>query len=219
MWKTSSGDRTLVGAEAMMIRDLVWHVRDMIVVAIDIDEPFVSDVYLFNSLQPTQQMAMLHEVCTALLLDEVPPPELTAIREATVHVLFRELLGLIEIELDMERLEQKRDVSVRRRVLAVDQERRIRQQEWGGEIGPVASVDCRDVDQWESLVESLADEILWDRDFELEAILADQDPRKAQLMKQVLGIEHDYFSDVAPDTNSRQEFEKIDKELLGLLEF
>ena len=219
MWNTSSGDRTLVGAEAMMIRDLAWHLRDMIVVAIDIDEPIVSDVYLFNCLQPTQQLTMLHEVCAALLLENVPPPKLTAIREATVHVLFRELLGLIEVELDMERLEGERDVSMRSRVLAVDQERRERNFDWADEDGYIDSPDCQDVDQWEMLVESLADEILWDRDFELEAILADQDPAKSQMMKQVLGIQNNYFSDIAPDTHSREAFQKIDQQLLELLAF
>ena len=217
MWKTSSGDRTLVGAEAKLVRDLAWQVRDMIFVAIDIDEPFVSDVDLFNSLQPTQQMTMLHEVCVALLLENVPPPELTAIREATVHVLFRELLALIEIELDMERLESIRDISVRSRVLLVDQERRQRNFEWADENSYIESADCRDRQQWSLLIESLADEILWDRDFELEGILADQDPGKSLLMKQALGIQHDYFSDIAADVSSREEFERIDRELLELL--
>ena len=60
-------------------------------------------------------------------------------------------------------------------------------EDWEEDWLPAA--DSTDLDLWEQIVESLADNILWDRDFELEAILIDQSPDRSALMKQYLGID------------------------------
>jgi len=61
----------------------------------------------------------------------------------------------------------------------------------------------------------LADQILWDRDFELESLIADQDPLKVADIKEYLGIGKDYFSTAAPDANSK-EYRRLDRELVEL---
>lgn len=101
MWATSTGDRTLVGPEARLVKAVVGYLRDMITVGVEIDEAYQADVELFNELQPTQQLAALHEVAFALLDPSTPILELTAIRESTVYLIFRELRTLIEIEIEM----------------------------------------------------------------------------------------------------------------------
>lgn len=215
MWQTSLGDRTLAGAEAELIRDMVGYVHDMVTVGIEIDEPAVTDVPLFNALQPSQQMAVLYEVSRALLLDNEPIPELTAIREATVYVLYREILGLIEIEQDMSHLDDDVDIHLRSEVLAAIAQFQRNMPRYGEEPiedDEIPDVESTDMEAWERMVESLADRVLWDRDFELEWILADQEPKKANLMKQYLGINDEYFQSIAPDPDS-EEFQRMHRAL------
>ena len=61
------------------------------------------------------------------------------------------------------------------------------------------SETSQNLPQWESVVESLADRILWDRDFEMAGSFLDTEPAKASVLKEIMGIETDYYSSVAPD--------------------
>ncbi len=218
MWQTVVGDRTLIGAEANLARALIGCVQDMIVAGIDVGQQHLTEVSLFNTLQPTQQLTVLHEVAKGLLIEEEPAPELTSIREATVYVLYRELVGLIECEIDMSRLEGKPDCDLRSLVINVFQEIRYSDnfeisQEYSEEfVAGLPPVDCPAIAEWNDLAEELADLILWDRDFEMEAILVDLSPDKAEMMKDYLGINQDYFSEAAADANS-DEIRRIHKQI------
>ena len=64
------------------------------------------------------------------------------------------------------------------------------------EIDPDSEDDLR---HWQSLLESLADHILDDRDFEMESTLMDADPAIASLIKKELGIKPDYFVETAEE--------------------
>ena len=66
------------------------------------------------------------------------------------------------------------------------------------------SAYSQDIDQWGELIESLADQILCDRDFEMADDFLDLDPPLANAMKQSLGIRADYYSDVAADVRAEQ---------------
>ena len=55
------------------------------------------------------------------------------------------------------------------------------------------------MEQWADFVESIADHILWDRDFEFEKLVGDASPDQAELIKQQMGINSDYYSTVASD--------------------
>jgi hypothetical protein len=228
MWATSQGDRTLTGQEASLVLGAVGYLRDMITVGVEIDEPHQTDVAIFNALQPTQQLAVLHDVAFALLDEQTPMPELNATREATVYVLFRELLSLVEIEIDMSRLENVPHRDVRSAILAAYEDVSWNTSEWDEcseflneivdnetTVEHPFSADNVEIDRWFYLLESLADQILWDRDFELEAIFADRDPERVEMVKQVMGIGNDYFSVPAPDAFS-DEYEKLDRDLIAL---
>jgi hypothetical protein len=72
------------------------------------------------------------------------------------------------------------------------------------------------VDDWCWFVEMIADQILWDRDFNLDGLVADIQPEKADQLKAYLGIEPDYYSTVAPDTEDF-DIEKISNQIRALV--
>ena len=205
MWETSQGIRTLGGAEAYLIRELVHYLHDQILVGIEIGEPHFSEVSVFDSLQPTQQLAMLHTVAEGLLDSAAPPPKLTAICEGTIYAIFRELETLIEAEVSFEQHHTR--PNHRLRALARDawisgcqqssEDAVLGNAELTGQAIP--ELDCTDMDQWADFVELIADHILWDRDFEFEKLVCDASPDQAELIKQQLGINDDYYSTVASD--------------------
>ena len=197
MWETSQGVRTLEGTEAFLVRELVCYLLDQILVGIDIDEPHRTDVPVFDSLQPTQQLVMLHEIATGLLDPHSSPVSLSAINEGTIYAVFCELRSLIEVEIDIERLDGTEDRTLRTAAIeAWLQNHRWESDEADDEI---PKPDSTDMDHWAWFVELIADEILWDRDFDMDGILGDIPPEKADLLKAHLGIQRNYYAMVAPD--------------------
>lgn len=205
VWETSQGIRTLHGAEAYLVRELVHYLHDQILVGIEIDEPHFTNVSVFDSLQPTQQLAMLHTVAEGLLNSNTAPPKLTATCEGTIYAIFRELETLIEAEVDFEQ----------QLTLSDHRLRALARNAWIGGCEPssednvlgnaeltghaIPDLDCTDMELWADFVESIADHILWDRDFEFEKLVGDASPDQAELLKRQLGINDDYFSTVASD--------------------
>ena len=218
MWNTSYGDRVLAPAEAALFVEAVAYMRDMISVAIELDESHYVGVAAFDRLQPTQQLTALHLVSMALLKPEIDPPPLSATLEGTVYGVFKDLLSIIEVEIDACRDD---DISyeLRNAILAARKAGVVSETDWHQpsekEIANLPDCSCTDIDRWKEEIEVLADQILWDRDFELEALIADQDPSKVADIKEYLGIGRDYFSTAAPDANS-QEYLRLDKELVEL---
>ncbi|MFT5299776.1 MAG: hypothetical protein ACI87E_003293 [Mariniblastus sp.] len=240
MWGTSQGDRTLEWHEAALVRKSVGYLRDMITASVDLEEPYLTEVNVFNQLQPTQQLAVLHEVAFALLDKEVAIPELTAVREATVYAIFLELNSLVELEIELAQASLGKtaghrgaaamqhvspeslasDFQTREMVAAACHQINSRSSTWGREEFSTAEhaapdVDSEDLSNWASAIEFMANQILWDRDFELESMFADHDPGKVADIKAYLGINHDYFSTPAPDACS-SEFQRLDRELVAL---
>ncbi|GAA5507530.1 hypothetical protein [Novipirellula caenicola] len=80
---------------------------------------------------------------------------------------------------------------------------------WGFDSDDMPAADSEDMTQWCELIESLADQILSDRDFEMADEMLDLDPALANAMKQSLGIRADYYSDVAADVRAEQIEETI----------
>lgn len=215
MWRTSTGDRILLGDEARIFLDAVRSLRDMITSGVDFGESYQTGVTLFDSLQPTQQMMALHAVATSLLKQEVPMPELSATLEATVYAIYREIGSLIEMEISFS--DDYVSHSIRSGVIAACRWRVEVEGNWADleEDNDLPACECNDIEQWKPVIESLADRVLWDRDFELESLLADKDPAQTSAIKTYLGIADDYFAIAAPDAQS-EEFRRIDHELVSL---
>ena len=198
MWQTSQGVRSLEGAEGHLVREVIHYLLDQILVGIEINEPHLTDVPIFDALQPTQQLVMLSQVAQGLLNCHVDPVPLTAINEGTIYALFSELRALIEVEIDFERRGASRDNTIR--TAAVDVW--IQHNQWdiaAGDKDNTPAPNSLDVDHWAWFVEMIADQILWDRDFDLDGLVADIQPEKADQLKAYLGIEQNYYSTVAPD--------------------
>lgn len=153
-------------------------------------------VTLFDEHSVYQRIAMLNEVCRALLVPSLDMPELTAELEATVMAIFSNIKTLVEIEIDCAHCFDEPSCDDRLRVLSV---MRDVYEEGGEDWDDFPDPWCDDLERWELEIESLADRILWDRDFEMAGMIVDEDPETAESYKQVLGIENDYFSMAPPD--------------------
>jgi hypothetical protein len=179
-------------------------------------------------------MAALHTVATALLKPEVEAPTLSATLEGTIYAVYRELVALVEIEIDHCRLsrmdaEQISGEDPMSECFQFSNE--IRQAVLTARLAEASSSDwhsscdadfsslpentSEDVAAWEREIEILANQVLWDRDFELEGLIADQDPTQVEAVKSYLGISNDYFSTAAPDAASK-EYLRLDAELVAL---
>lgn len=214
MWETSEGVRTLEGAEAYLVREVVHYLLDQILVGIEINEPHRSDVPIFDALQPTQQLVMLSQVAQGLLSHDVEPVPLTAINEGAIYAVFCELRALIGIEIDFERLGEPEGNAIR--TAAIDAWNHHHQWEDDDEETGIPEPDSMDVNQWAWFVELIADQILWDRDFNLDGLVADIQPEKADQLKAYLGIERDYYSTVAPDAREL-DIEEISNQIRALV--
>ena len=200
MWETSQGTRTLADAEAHLVRELVHYLHDQILVGIEIGESHYSGVRVFDALQPTQQLVMLHHVALGLLDADTSPSTLTAISEATIYALFRELETLIEAEIEFDSAGSVPDNQIRtmacRAYLSGAGHDGSEDEVFGDLIPPLASTN---MNQWSEFVEALADNILWDRDFQLDRLVSDAAPDHAHIIKTQLGINADYYSSIADD--------------------
>jgi hypothetical protein len=53
--------------------------------------------------------------------------------------------------------------------------------------------------EWDCLLESLADGILWDDDWRMDDLIMDAPPEVAAECRRQLTIAEDYYTDIAPD--------------------
>jgi len=204
MWHTSAGDRILEGAEAALIRAAIGSVTDTLILEADDEaDPWQYGVPALDSLSCPQRFALLCEVGEALLQPEVAMPELTALREATVAVLYAAVQEGIEVEAETEQDDPSPEYDARywrRLTLAAASQ-------WGGEsaaAGGLPSPHCRDQKEWDWLVDGLADCVLWDADWMEGDLLLDLAPEHAAKVKRMMNIASDYFTAIAPDPSDRK---------------
>ncbi len=143
----------------------------------------------FDKLQPNQKLAVLAQVGTALLCKDQPMPRLTAALEAAVGAVYEAVRLLVEMEIDQP-AELRESPSWRKLVLAAC---------WEREIDDLLDAQSEDLDEWEVLVSSLAGEVLWDEDWRDSESLLDADPKAGRAVKELLGIDEDYYVAVPPD--------------------
>ena len=205
MWRTSEGDRTLEGPEAALVAAAVTGMVEQIrEESSAYGDQWAYGVALFDELTWTQRLAILDQVATHLLTPTPKTLELTAVAEATVGALFQH----VRVELDWE-IDDFPNPGTRWRQMVLDAYEATQPdyvqvddepEESGEDYGwGTSSAECRDRSAWRDLVKSLTDQILWDRDYEMMADLADQPPDKAALLKSYLGIDDNYFAAAGPD--------------------
>ncbi len=217
MWHTSEGDRVLDGEEAALFRAavlaLVERVKDE-----RAEEPAYC-IQLFDELTWSQRIAVLEQVASHLLASTEKPPELTAVNEAAIGAVFEH----ISFEIDSEILHAPHLVKWRQLVLDACLE------SFGQPVGNCESDDdddmptfpescqCARHELWHPAVQLLADRILWDRDYEMVAEFLDEPPEKAAMLRQIMGIDDNYFVVAAQDLMSDAEVQSSLKRLSKIL--
>jgi hypothetical protein len=198
MWWTPDGERILRGREARLFREALGVLADLVR---DDEKGDLCQfgISAFDSLQRSQKLAVMAEVGTALLREEGPAPTLTAVREATVAAVYELAGDMVQLEIDDPQAAGGRP-TWRELVLDACRERRVDDK--------LPSRDCADLEEWDLLIQCLADNVLWDDDWKDVEGHLDADPETSRAAKKALGIDGDYYVDVPPDP-SDEELEKI----------
>ncbi len=131
---------------------------------------------------------------SSLLREETPAPDLTAVTEATVGAIYEVIRLMVEWEIDQPAA-WRISPSWQELVLAASQEKQFE-----GLLDP----ESADMDGWEVLIGSLADGVLWDEDWKEAGAQRDADPTAGRAVKEVLGIDEDYFIAVPPDPTDEE---------------
>jgi hypothetical protein len=211
MWRTPTGIRVATGPESVLFRKTIEMMIDEMVTELDCEElddmQTTYRVRVFDDLPMMQRLGLLHEVAKALLLEDVPPPKLTSVSEGTIAAIINNVEQLIWFEIDSEGL-------------SVDEVPRD-QRYWRGLLLACTNTEesdalsCENDDRidvtsseygdWEIEIQVLADEFLWDIDFEYTDI-PDMAPEQAEFEREALDIDRDYYTSLPPDPDE-DEFE------------
>jgi hypothetical protein len=216
MWHTSRGDRTLRGSEAALVGNAIDTMIDTLMLHFDIDSDVDLDcqdlhdpncdsgISVYDAFSPPQRIGLLHEVAQYLLRETDEALPLSAALEATIAAIFVEVRDQVAIEISLfgSRIDEGQ-TNWRQLVLDAYQSVRLSEDD-GSDEHRLPYPGCVDVEQWDGLVESLTDAVLWDRDFEMADTFLDIDPGVSQQRRQLLGINDEYFTTVAPDPRPRE---------------
>ena len=187
MYRTPEGERTLKGAEAALFRDALGDLAHGICAFGE--ELGGYGVEVFDRLTIGQQLYLLDLIGHALLVEAVAPPPLTAAVEGAVATVFASARGCVgaEADADSQGDDDAGCLTWREKVLAC-----FPADEWTDD-DPLPDVHCRDVAEWNLLIECIENGILWDDDWAAEELFADEPPEVARRIKRELNIEDDYF--------------------------
>lgn len=183
MWHTPLGERVLRGAEGKLFQKALAG----LVESVEGSPDARVGVDVFDRLTAPEKLASLERVAGAMLLEDVPAPELTAVTEGTVAAVYAHLLAGVGREID------EGSAALRKLV------RRA-----AAEIGVLDDESprpaCDDIEQWRDLVDALTDGgIFWDRDWEAPLVDPDDPPDLAEHLRERLNLIPDYYTDVPPD--------------------
>jgi len=202
MWHTPSGVRTLTGAEADLVRATITHTVDMLEIeAKGMAKPWPFNIPLFDNLTWQQRFVLCARVGESLLREEIPPPELTAVNEATVGALYENLRRCVvfEVESDDPDIADGLDTTAWRRLVVAAIEEVDKPEVPQGPDDQLPSPNCRNLDEWETLVETLESFVLWDTDWLDADLFMDVDPDTSRLQKRRLDIADGYYTAIPPD--------------------
>jgi hypothetical protein len=230
MWPTSTGTRTLCGAEAAIVAKALTVMLETLGEQLCDDEDIEAfseipadmqlGIAVFDSLTIHQRIATLHHVAKHLLTDAMAPSDdVSAVDDGTVAAIFAEIRDQVAIEIDFDQAEllseyspngdselDSEDVSAWRScVLAAYQQMTSLDEERDDDQWALPD-NARDTrfTIWEDMIDMLASAILWDRDFELADGFLDQDPSAARHRRKLLGISEDYFVQPPLDPTTNQ---------------
>jgi hypothetical protein len=232
MWWTPRGERVLRGAEWDLFREGLDGIWGLVEQSMDDPELFSSGVEAFDRLQPNQKLALLALVGNALKDEAEPRPELTAHTEATVAAIFHHIVDQVVLEIEMvaelgvyeeatlwrqlvlaayreaeegdgieEQIESRSRGDSLRGFPSTDGDREDADND---ELWVPPSVGSDHVDDWEFLIDCLANRILWEGDYEMSGVFLDADPTESGMQMDLMGIAEDYYTAIAPDPTDQQ---------------
>jgi len=202
MWRTSSGNRTLKGHEAALIRASLAYVVDMLEEeSLGYADHWGFNIRLFDNLSWQQQLALLADVGEALLHEDIPAPTLSAMNEAAIGALYENVDECLQIEIDSDEpgIGDALDMTYWRRLLLAAF---MEHDTSGASRGPeeqLPTANCADIGEWSILLECVQDYVLWDADWLDDDVHMDMDPETSRFVKKSMAIAEDYYTAIAPD--------------------
>jgi hypothetical protein len=213
-WRTPLGERVLNSAEAVLLRAVIDSVRDELREEALGNEQWTYGVRAFDDLTLPQRLWMLCEVSEALFRSETSSPELTAINEGTVAVIFKALQQQLTFELELLAPEPGEMPSefagYWRRLVRAAALSTLTEENHSFDPAEIPDVECDDIEDWHGVVEVLSERVLWDTDYDDEDLYSDHPPEIAESVKRTSGIPDGYFTAIA--------HEPRDDEVEGLFE-
>jgi hypothetical protein len=189
MWRTSRGERTLQGAEAIVFAEALASLLDSAIV--DELDDYEFGIECFDNLTFGQKVSSLEVIGNGLLRKDMPPVGLTAALESAIAAVFEHLKNQITFEIDMPGF----GTSWRALVVAARKEM---------EAEVIPELTCEDLDEWDIEIQGLADCILWDADYESAQLFIDSSPERARWLKTIAGISDNYYLAIAEDLTDEE---------------
>ncbi|NQV31747.1 MAG: hypothetical protein HQ515_03590 [Phycisphaeraceae bacterium] len=200
MWNTSTGKRTLKGAEAALVAEglltliddsSVWNFED-----------YPMGIKAYDDLTPGQQVSALRTIANGLFADDVKPIKHTAALEGAIATVFRQIEDRLEVELD----DTGSGFEWRKLVVAVRK---------AADAEDVLPLECADHDAWQFEIEQIEDNILWDNDFDTSNLFMDLPPEQSETFRELMGIPK-YYALTIPDDLTKEQIETTIAEIRKL---
>lgn len=167
----------------------------------------------YNNLTNAEKIYAISEV-TRHLTSKSKAPKLFQWNESAIYAVFQSIQAEISFEIDAEthfhgNFPGEHSHDWRRLVSAAEREfvdygiEEDPDDEESEYINPLS----QDHDEWDDVVDSLSETILWDQDFLCEDIFLDAPPECSKKIKMYAGVDDDYFLTPIPTFN-KLEFQK-----------
>lgn len=159
----------------------------------------------YNNFTNAEKIYAISEV-TRHLTTKSKAPKLLQWNESAVYAVFQSIQAAISFEIDSEEDMGKYSHYWRKLVSAAEREfidygiKEDPDDEESEYMNPLS----KDHDEWDRVVDSLSETILWDQDFLCEDIFLDTHPECSKKIKMYAGIDDDYFSTPIPTVNKLQ---------------
>ncbi len=192
MYHTPAGYRILRGAERKLFVSSLGMLVDLLA---DSDGEASFGVSTFDELQLGQKVFIIYRSARGLLRPDEPVPKLTSSVEAAVATVFEHVRTMVVQEIDEPAFASPTPYW---RSLVLDAAR-----EQDDPAIELPQAESSDKDTWWLLLECLMGAVLWDNDYEAQERL-DLPPEQSNQLKEVLGVEDDYYTDVPTDPRDDQ---------------
>jgi hypothetical protein len=175
-----------------LIRAALGYTAELIEGEVEFGDSWESGIAVFDRQNARAKLALLAEVGWGLLRETPECPKLTAINEAAIATLYQCIRQCVELEIEQESslMDCGEDpFSWPKLTLAAASD----------DAPDGLNARCTDEKKWLFVIECLAEQVLWDSDYDVPDRYLDMSPDISMGIKKELGIDNDYFNAIAPD--------------------